>query len=149
MLLRPGTGRADTIDQAMSFTGEITASCVINVMTSGQLGVSADHLKMSSKEIGGVSGVAEITTNITGSQIQIVNPSAFTVAPSGADTGSLFSTEYTLTGVTMGTMADGAVATTLLPGVTAMTLNVEAARSDTLYPVGNYTLSPTVRCITP
>lgn len=139
---------ADNIDNGVTFTGTIPESCTVTILTTGLLGVSAGQDALSSEEVGGLAATASIVTNSANSRVRMVNPTDFTSAPSGASSNVAFGTNYLLVGTTTGSQADGETETTLNTGLTTITINANATKSSGTLPTGDYTLTPTLRCIT-
>lgn len=142
------SAHAANIDNDVTFTGSILESCSVTILTSGLLGVSSGQDALSSEEVGGLAATATIVTNSSNSSIRMVNPLDFTSAPSGASTNVSFDTNYLLVGTTVGSQSDGETETTLNFGLTTMTMNASATKSSGTLPTGDYTLTPTLRCIT-
>lgn len=139
---------AANIDNVVTFQGTIPESCSITILTNGTLAVSSEQDELSSEQIGGLPATASIVTNSSNSQVQMINPADFASAPSGASANVSFGTNYILAGTTVAVEADGETQTTLNSGITTMTMNASATRASGALPTGDYTLTPTLRCIT-
>lgn len=143
------TALAANVDAPVVFTGLILETCVVNVSTPGLLAVSSDATTLSSSEAGGISAIASVVTNSANSTIEVIEPSAFTLAPNGADDNTTFSTSYQLTGATSTAILNGTASTPLDTGATTMTIDAAATKSTGTYGAGSYTLTATVRCVVP
>lgn len=138
---------AANIDDNAVFKGVIPESCTIQILTEGTLAASIDQATLSSQETGGTPATATITTNTSNSSVKVVAPTAFDFAPSGSDTNTTFSANYTLAGTTIAANVNGAVETDLNFGVAAMTVNAAATKSSGAYSGGQYEMTAIVRCV--
>lgn len=127
------------------FTGTILDTCTVTVPTPGLLGDSADATVLSSEEAGGQSAAAVLVTNSPRSSIQVIPPDAFTVAPAGSDADTTFATKYELDG----NAVSGLTSTLLGIGINNVTVDASATKGSGAFEGGAYTLTATVRCITP
>ena len=143
------TALSQTVDNQITFSGSIPESCTLNVLTAGTLGVSLQQNILSSEQIGGIPATATITTNSASSVVSLINPADFATAPAGASADVTFGTNYILAGTTIAVEADGETQTALNLGLSTMTINASATKSSGTLPTGDYTLTPTLRCITP
>ncbi len=136
---------------SVNFLGNITDNnaCVITLVQSGQLGVSADTKQLSSKLAGGRPGIAEIAS-LRNYWISVDGPSFFLTAPGNGNSGVSFATTYSGTNIIRGrSFAEqpGSNAVRLRGGlsVTRVTINLVANRPDN-FPGGEYMALTTVRC---
>lgn len=144
-----GTASAANIDADVAFTGTILDSCVVAVVSPGTLDASTDQTVLSSRVGSGQDGQATVTTNSTGSTIEVLAPTAFLVAPTGSDANTLFEAKYWLSGQTATADLDGTVATSLGLGLTNISVGGRATKSTGTYTAGAYSMLTTVRCVTP
>ena len=129
------------------FSGSILSTCVLVAGTPGLITANGDYSEMSSHNGGGLASTVAATA--TGSSFEITTeaPSAFTLAPAGANTGTTFSSSYALSGATIAAEADGAVAGGLNIGLTTVTVHMAATKSGDAFPASlTYTATVTVRC---
>lgn len=129
------------------FSGAVLSTCVLVAGTPGVIAPNADHTGMSSHNGGGLASF--VTASATGSGFDITTeaPSAFTVAPAGANTGTTFSSSYALSGATTAAEADGAIPGAINTGISTVTVHMAAAKSGDVFPASpTYTAIVTVRC---
>ncbi|MGJ8562984.1 MAG: hypothetical protein ACSHXY_05475 [Alphaproteobacteria bacterium] len=124
-------------------------SCTVIVNVPGVLKTSADHKTLSSDIFGGVSATVAVTNLSLSAQIQALPPTNFTTAPSGSDTDTTFSTNYSLLGTTIAFNTDGPTLTNLNIGASVMTVDAAATKSSGTFGAGNYVMVSTIRCVTP
>ena len=129
------------------FSGSILSTCVLVAGTPGIITANADYTGMSSHNGGGLASF--VTATATGSSFNITTeaPSAFTLAPTGANTGTTFSSSYALSGATTAAEANGTIARGLNIGISTVTVHMAAAKSADVFPASpTYTAIVTVRC---
>ena len=129
------------------FSGAIPSTCILVAGTPGIIAPNADYTGMSSHNGGGLASL--VTATATGSSFNITTeaPSAFTVAPAGANTGTTFSSSYALSGATTAAEANGATSRGLNTGISTVTVHMAAAKSGDVFPASpSYTAIVTVRC---
>lgn len=143
-LASPAVAQTNTDANAV-FTGTILDTCTVTVPTPGLLGNSADATVLSSEEAGGQSAEAVLVTNSPRSSIQVIPPDAFTNAPTGSDANTTFAAKYELDG----SVVSGLTSTLLGIGVNNVSVDASATKSSGAFEGGAYTLTATVRCITP
>ncbi|MEM7215565.1 MAG: hypothetical protein AAF423_08480 [Pseudomonadota bacterium] len=152
-----GTTVATSTQQADSngdirFGGNVpvTNLCFILVRRDGTYAQSPDATQLSSRQAGGISGVADIFA-IFPFQIFVDAPSFFITRPPGGDTGvshqAFFSgTALNARGVTFPERPGSSpVQFPAFFGSTRLFVNLEATRADP-FPEGDYTSTATVRC---
>lgn len=130
-----------------TFLGSILSTCVLVAGTPGIITANADYTGMSSHNGGGQASTVVATA--TGSSFAITTeaPSAFTLAPAGANTGTTFSSSYLLSGATTAVEANGATSRGLNIGLTTVTVHMAAAKSADAFPASpTYSAIVTVRC---
>lgn len=142
---------AGTTDGLVPFSGVVLDSCTVTVNTAGSLGINGTADTLSSEETGtgGLSAVAAVVTNSSNSSVSVLPPVTFDVAPTGSNTNTTFSTNYELVGTTNAIVGDGTTVTALNSGASVMTVNASAAKSVGTYDAGLYTMTATVRCVSP
>lgn len=131
--------------------------CTIMVTQPGTLTSSTDLLTLSSKEAGGVGGIATVTsvklrTN-PGPRFQVTleAPTGFTSMPTGGDTGVTFSTRFSGVNISRGrnfAERNGNRPVRLRrrgTSVTQITAHLIATRPDP-FPSGSYSAEATLRC---
>jgi len=129
------------------FSGSILSTCILVAGTPGIITANADYTGMSSHNGGGLA--SSVTATTTGNSFDITTeaPSAFTLAPAGANTGTTFSSSYALSGATTAAEADGATPRGLNIGLTTVTVHMAAAKSADVFPASlTYTATVIVRC---
>ncbi|MEP1208837.1 MAG: hypothetical protein ABJM29_14180 [Rhizobiaceae bacterium] len=141
-------GQALTAQQGVNFGGTIGVRqfCQIVLVEDGVLAQSSDQQQLSSKQVGGSAGRAQITTTNGSFDVSIDTPTGFTAMPAGGDTGVTYLSDYSLTGATTVAETAGGTATKLKRGVTDMTANFTANRLADPFPAGTYSSILTVRC---
>jgi hypothetical protein len=103
---------------------------------------------MSSQEIGGAAGTATILTTGAGFELTAVAPVAFGgSSPATANNNVTFAASYGATGANTIAQTDGATATTLNRGSSAITVNMSATKSagDT-FESGTYDATVVLTC---
>jgi hypothetical protein len=129
------------------FSGSILSTCVLVAGTPGIIAPNADFTGLSSHNGGGLASLVNVVTTGSGFDITTEAPTAFTLAPAGADTNTTFSSTYALSGSTTATEVDGATPATLNTGASLVTVNMAAAKSSGVFPASpTYTAVVTVRC---
>jgi len=129
------------------FSGAILSTCILVAGTPGIITANADYTAMSSHNGGGSASF--VTATATGSSFDITTeaPSAFTLAPAGANTGTTFSSSYALSGATTASEVDGATPGGLNVGISTVTVHMAATKSADAFPASlTYTAIVTVRC---
>lgn len=145
-ILCAGTASAQTNTDANAvFTGTILDTCAVTVPTPGTLDSSADATVLSSQIGTGSAAEAVLVTNSPRSEVQVIAPTSFTVAPAGSDTDTTFAASYDIGG----NVVDGVVSTLLGIGVNDVDVHASATKGSGAFEGGAYTLTVTVRCITP
>lgn len=137
--LTAAPARSETIE----FSGLIDALCIILVGTAGVLDVSGDGQTISTSY--GSAATAVVTTTGTGFDVDVGTPSSFDTAPTDGNAGVTIQTSYTATGVTEVSGILGGVATALGVGVTNVSVDLTATRSDP-FPSGTYSTETTITC---
>mgnify|MGYP000318428949 CR=1 FL=1 len=127
----------------IQFGGLIDGICTIVVGVSGALDISADGLTISTDY--GYPATAVVTTTGTGFDLSVGTPSVFDTAPTDGNTGVTFQTSYTTTGITTVSGILGGVATALGIGITNVSVDLSASRSD-VFPSGTYGAETTITC---
>ncbi len=144
-LFVPGYAYAATTGAV--FTGSILSICILVAGTPGIITPNADYTGMSSHNAGGLASL--VTATATGSAFGITTeaPSAFTLAPAGANTGTTFSSSYALSGATTAAEGNGTIARGLNIGISTVTVNMAATKSADAFPASlTYSAIVTVRC---
>lgn len=146
LLMLVGPSQAQVHDaRAAAFSGTIPDTCTVTVPTPGRLGHNASATVLSSAEPGGVSAQAVLTTNSPRASVQVIPPSAFDAAPSGSDADTTFTASYDMNGHHI----DGLRTTALGAGINTLAVDATATKGSGAFAGGHYTLTATVRCITP
>jgi hypothetical protein len=130
---------------SVQFNGVVLSNCTIVITTPGTLDLSADGLKLSSKEGLGIPGSATLLTTGAGYRVDVGTPTSFTLAPSGVNSGVGFATQYSATGVSAAVNVQGGITTALGIGVTNLSVNLTASRPAG-FPAGIYAAQTTVTC---
>ena len=130
----------------------LLGNCTVVVQAPGKVTINAGLNSLSSKNSGGTRARATITTNSTLCVIAtLLNcyaistppPLTFASSPSGANTGTVFSTSFYLNG---GAERPGAVPVLVVNGQYNMEVDLTATKAVGLFPAGNYTGQVTLRC---
>lgn len=127
----------------VQFNGLIDGICTILVGVSGALDISTDGLTISTAY--GYPATAVVTTTGSGFELSVGTPSVFDTAPADGNTGVSFQTSYTTTGITSVSGILGSVATVLGLGITNVSVDLSATRSD-VFPAGTYGAETTITC---
>lgn len=137
---------ARSAETIVPFTGLVLATCVLTVGTPGILGANADYSVLSSTGAGGVPGLVTVLSTGANFNVSAIAPSAFTISPEGGNDSVAFAANYQGAGATSIGNTPGATATRVNTGITALTVNLEAAKSSGPFPGGAYTAEVVVRC---
>ncbi len=141
-----GAEDARAVDGTISYGATITGTCILNVTTNGSLGPNGTLTELSSTNPGGISGTVTALTTGVGFDVQVVNPTGFSAAPSGIAAPN-FSTSFTGSGVTaIGATAPGTTRT-LAVGLTTLTVDLTADLGGSAFPNGTYAADVIVRCL--
>jgi hypothetical protein len=134
------------------FSTQLSApnACTINVIRDGNFGVSADLKVLSSKLPGGLSAVADVTSQRP-YDISAIATNFFTTGPANANVNTTFESRFSGTDIYRGrTFAErlGTDAVKLRGNLSITRLNVHliATRTGSSFPSGAYVGSVTVRC---
>lgn len=127
----------------LQFNGIIDGICIIVVGAAGSLDIAADGLALSTSY--GSAATAVVTTTGGGFELSVGTPSVFDTAPTDGNTGVSFQTSYTTTGITAVSGILGGVATALGIGITNVSVDLTATRSD-VFPMGTYGAETTITC---
>ncbi len=131
------------------FTGAIptAGACTIVVMQNGGLKVSADVKQMSSKFVGGTSGIAQVNSNGY-YQLSVTTPPTFTVGPVNADLN--VTRQVLFSGYDLNSSASFAERSAPIYANgnirTRMTINFAAQKTSGTFTTGNYQALTWVRC---
>ena len=120
--------------------------CQVVLVEGGILAQSNDQQELSSKQVGGRAGRAQITTTSGRYSVSIDTPSGFSSMPVGGDTNVSFASTYSLSGATALAETSGNTATKLKRGLTDIVTQFIATRSIDPFPAGTYGSVLTVRC---
>jgi len=145
-MLTASAGAASAASETMTFTGTVSATCQITIDSGGVLGASADLMTLSTTEAGGSAGTATIQASDSSFQVTAVAPASFTSAPAVGNTGVTFAALYSASGATTATEVDGSVPTALEAGLTNLSVDLEATKSDGAFPAGEYSADVTITC---
>lgn len=138
---------AHTATTGAVFAGSILSTCILVAGTPGVIAANADYTGMSSHNGGGLASLVTATATGSGFDITTEAPSAFTVAPAGANTGTTFSSSYALSGATTAAEADGATPRAINFGISTVTVHMAATKSADVFPASlTYSAIVTVRC---
>lgn len=132
---------APAFAEDVEFTANVSSSCGISVITNGTLGVNGDASVLSSTNVGGSSGVAEITANSNLFDLAVTDPTAFSAG--SAPVGTTFASSTDFNG---GTILGGADASVPVGTTTAtVDLTVDAGTGNS-FANGSYTALVTLIC---
>lgn len=121
-----------------SFTGTVDNTCIITAGNPGRFVPNGDYTSISSTNPGGYA--SQVSALATGNTFSIS-----TDAPQGI-TADLLSSSYSLAGATTRSITDGTSATPLTSGLTNVSVDMTATRSNGVFTAGNYNGVVTVRC---
>lgn len=145
LMLAPMQAQAVTGD--VPFNGNVTHTCVINVNSSGTLGVSTDFQTLGSEEAGGSAGTATIVATGNGFDISADAPTAFSTKPAADTSSNTFEANYATNGATSIGQVDGATANDLNNGTTNVIVNMSASKSGSdVFEAGAYAATVVLRC---
>ena len=142
------SGPALSAQQGINFGGTIGVRqfCQVILVEGGVLAQSNDQQQLSSTEVGGAAGRAQITTTSGRYSVSIDTPTGFTVMTSGGDSDVTYTSAYSLTGATTAPETSGEIETKLKRGLTDMATHFTASRLTSPFPAGAYSSMLTVRC---
>ena len=150
-LMVPVQQRVEAAQGNVQFGINITTnnSCVVIVRRAGTLAQNAGGNVLSSKNAGGVTGIADVFS-LLDYQVTAEAPPFFLNSPSGANTGTTFETTFSGTSITNGINfgeQPGTTPVTLNTGFsgTRVVVDLTATRSDG-FPAGNYQTVSIIRC---
>ncbi len=136
----------------VNFTAQLSApnACTINVIRDGDFGISADLKVLSSKLPGGLSAVADVTSQRP-YEISAIATNFFTTGPTNASLNTTFESRFSGTDIFRGrTFAErlGTDPVRLRGNLSITRLNVHliATRTGSTFPSGAYVGNVTVRC---
>jgi hypothetical protein len=121
-----------------SFAGTITSTCAITAGSPGRISPNADYSNLASTNPGGFS--SQVTALATGNTFSLS-----TDAPAGIS-ADLKSSSYSLSGATTKGTTDGTTPSPLASGLTNVSVDMSATRSNSIFTAGAYTGVVTVRC---
>lgn len=129
----------------------IPNACIILVQNDGTLGLDTTRQVLSSKEAGGVAAVADVHS-FSNYWLQADAVPFFLAMPSGGDTGVTISSTFSGQALTARgrTFAERAgnqrIRLRRQYGATRVTINMDATRTGSQYPAGDYTALTILRC---
>ena len=140
--------QANSATGNIPFSGAVSNSCIITVGSSGALAASADYAVLSSEETGGAAGTATILTTGGGFSLSADAPASFSSAPATGNTNVSFSASYSATGANTIAPTNGASATALSRGSSAITVNMSGSKSvpGETFESGTYAATVVLRC---
>lgn len=128
------------------FTGIVTTTCVLTVGAPGVIAPSADYTTLSSTAAGGLAGTVAALATGGAFKVSAVAPTSFTVAPAGGGDNVSFAATYAGAGSTNIGATPGTNQTTLNAGVTNLSVNLAATKSNGVFAGGAYAAEVIVRC---
>jgi hypothetical protein len=136
MMVAPISGFAAT--GTASFSGSVDNTCIITAGNAGRFVPNGDYTSISSTNPGGYA--SQVSALATGNTFSIS-----TDAPQGI-TADLLSSSYSLAGATTRGTTDGTSASPLSSGLTNVSVDMTATRSNSVFTAGSYNGVVTVRC---
>ncbi len=138
--------------QGVYFGAQLSSpnACTINVIRDGNFGVSADKKILSSKLAGGLSAIADVTSQMP-YLVSAIPYNYFTQGPANANLSTTFEARFSGTDIFRGrTFAEqlGTNAVRLRGNLSITRLNIHliATRTGSSFPSGTYEGTVTVRC---
>lgn len=130
--------------ESVPFYSDVQDNCTITLDSPGIMAAEG-FFKLSSKASGGSAGRVSIFTTGDRFNVSTAAPSAFVQSPGGVGP-TTFSSSYSATGAT--TLADmqGSVISALGRGRTALSVNLSAESTGSVFPSGRYQADVTVTC---
>jgi hypothetical protein len=128
----------------VQFDAQVNNTCSIQVNQAGLLTANVGQTVLSSTNVGGSSGLADITTTSNSFGVSIAQPTAFTTAPGGGGTNVNFAATYSTAGAT--TIASTNSANPLLTGVTNVSVDMSATKTTGSFPTGTYAAVVVLTC---
>jgi hypothetical protein len=128
----------------VQFDAQVNNTCSIQVNQAGLLTANVGQTVLSSTNVGGSSGLADITTTSNSFGVSIAQPTAFTTAPAGGGTNVNFAATYSTAGAT--TIASTNSANPLLTGVTNVSVDMSATKTTGSFPTGTYAAVVVLTC---
>lgn len=137
---------ATAVTTNVPFTSTVASACVLTVGTPGVMAPSAGYSTLDTQEAGGTSSIVTVISTGATFSVSADAPTAFSVAPSGANDNLAFEAKYQGNGATTIGETLGSVSTLLGLGLTTLTLDLKATKSTGVFPQGLYTTEVVVRC---
>jgi hypothetical protein len=120
--------------------------CAVIVSSDGQLAPSPEADELSSTSYGGRAGQAEVVASNSSYTLAIDAPLGFSLAPSGANDSLVMKASYSGFGATSFSMTPGNIPVRLKQGSTTLSINLEATKTNSLFPAGQYRAEIVLRC---
>lgn len=120
--------------------------CAVIVGSDGQLAPSPEADKLSSTSYGGRAGQAEVVASNNSYALSIDAPLGFSLAPSGANDSLVMTASFSGFGATSFSATPGNVPVRLKQGSTTLSINLEATKTSSLFPAGQYRAEIVLRC---
>ncbi len=140
------TAVADAATTNVPFAGTVISTCTLAIGTPGVLAPSSDYKTLGSTQPGGTSGSVTVISTGSSFRISADAPSSFAIAPADGNTNVSFVARYQATGATTIGQTIGSTATTLLPGLTTLGVDLTATKSAGVFSQGLYQTEVIVRC---
>lgn len=124
--------------------------CIIVLLSPGALAESTDSQVLSSKEAGGVPGVADVFAG-KNKKLSVDAPSSFDTMPVDGDNGVTFETFHSGASIVSGKDYSEFAGTKEVPitgsdSQTRISINLVATRTGDPYPGGSYSATAVLRC---
>lgn len=128
------------------FAGNLASLCIINVVSGGNLGLSANYRILASGQPGGTLGRAMVTTTGAGLTLSVDQPTAFDSAPGDDTSPTAFLARYRTSGATViGGLTSASNA--LGRGLTNVQVHLRTSKSGSnTFAAGDYTATVVLRC---
>ena len=120
--------------------------CAIMVTQNGRLRPNIENTELSSRQAGGIAGVATVTSTNSSYQMSIDQTIGFTSAPADGNTNTTFSATYSGSGAANFMETPGNIPVKAQKGTTTVETNFIATRSPDAFPAGNYNGELILRC---
>ena len=138
------------VQSGVAFGGTVALRQVCQIIVStpegGTLAASPDLVELSSRQVGGDPGTAEVRATNAAFSISIDSPAGFTSMPVGGDTGVTLSSTYSGAGATVFADQPGTTAVNMKKGLTIVSTHFIASRVGDTFPEGSYAGELTLRC---
>lgn len=120
--------------------------CAVVIGSDGLLASSPEADELSSVSYGGRAGQAEVVASNSSYTLSIDRPLGFSLAPIGANDSVVIKTSFSGFGATSFSATPGNIPVRLKQGSTTLSINLEATKTSSLFPAGQYRAEIVLRC---